>query len=188
MKIPKYLAGYTTPILLAVCTTLFFGFFYSGLRQVYRESANDPQLQLIRDAVIRLERGESITDVVPQESIDIADHLQAFVNIYDAVGTPVNGSGTLRGALPKISEKIIRRTSKTDNQYRTTWTPDEGPRMALIVEPYKTPTGSTGFVASARSLTETDRRIFRLGVQLFIGWTITLLCIGGYWYMRKRVE
>ena len=68
-----------TVILLAV---------YASVQQSHRSSANDPQIQIARDLSDALGKGKSIDHLMPPDTIDIAQSLAVFTEIFDKNGKP----------------------------------------------------------------------------------------------------
>ena len=158
----------------AIFTVLIVS-LYVTVQQVYRSSANDPQVQLARDAAAQLEKGHmpAITD-----SIDIANSLAPFIVVYNAAGRPVQSSGYLEGRLPQLPKGVLDYTHMHGEDW-ITWQPRTGVRMAMVVK--KTASAATPFVAAGRSLLEVENREASLTKTLFIAWVAGIVILGINW-------
>src|SRR3954465_13626820 len=90
----------------ALIITILCGLVYATVQQNYRQSLNDPQIQISEDAALQLssgvhvvcESGASSTGLVVsayQSVPDIAQSLLPWIAVYDASGVPVAASGEL---------------------------------------------------------------------------------------------
>ena len=91
---------------LFVIVTAVFGTIYVTVQQDYRQSANDPQIQLAEDAAALLDKGATPAWNASNQ-IDAGTSLAPFVVIYSASGTPIAGSGLINGALPAIPAGVL---------------------------------------------------------------------------------
>ena len=87
MKNLSYVIKYWLP--LAVVITLFSGLVYATVQQNYRQSANDPQIQMAEDAASELAFGGGPYGVLPRGNIDIAKSIAPFMIIYDENKNPI---------------------------------------------------------------------------------------------------
>ncbi len=153
---------------LFVMVTAIFGSIDVAVQQDYRQSANDPQIQLVEDAVVALDGG-----LTPQwnasNQIDAGASLSPFMVIYSASGTPITASGLINGALPTISAGVFSDV-KAHGEDRVTWQMPSGLRFAAVVAPYK-----NGYVLAARSLREVEKREAKLDLQVGVPYVISVV-------------
>jgi len=169
------LAGATTGILLIT---------YTGIQQNYRQSLNDPQIQMAEDGGRALVSGVSVNQIVPVGAVgtvDLAQSLAPWIGVYDSSGKALVSSGTLDGAMPQPPKGIFEDTKSglppivghhlTINypagENRVTWQPNPDVRQALIVV-YVPKTKE--FVAAGRNMREVEERISTTGSFFFLGW------------------
>ncbi|MFO0702739.1 MAG: hypothetical protein U0514_02600 [Candidatus Andersenbacteria bacterium] len=155
-KLVKLLAAWLP---LAVVSTLIYSALYATVQQVYRTSANDPQVQIARDITAILEAGTRPTDVLGSGSIDVGKSLSPFVEIYDNDGKLVGSTGNLNGQDPFLPDGVLAFT-RSHAEDRITWEPHAGDRFAAVIT--RTADEKPHFVVVARSLKETEVRTERL--------------------------
>lgn len=178
LRLFKYLC------LLAVVTAIF-GSIDLAVQQDYRQSANDPQIQLAEDAAVALDRGAA-----PQwnasNQIDAGTSLAPFIVIYSASGTPVAASGLINGSLPTIPVGIFTSVN-AHGEDRVTWQTPTGLRFAAVIVPY-----SNGYVLAARSLREVEIRENKLSYQVGLPWIFSIILMLVYcvwkWKSVKKVQ
>ena len=164
---------------LGLITCVFFT-IYGVTQQAYRQSANDPQVQLAEDMKIQLESGRTATSLVSGTKIDATKSLSPFTIVYSKDKTVIASSATFGGKdlLPPAGTF----DSASDNGRNTfTWEPKDGVRLATVMVPYK-----DGYALSARSLSEVEARIERLGLMVFVAWigTSAFACVSFLVYNR----
>jgi hypothetical protein len=151
----------------ALCLTV-----YVVAQQTWRTSANDPQIQLARDAAAALAAGRPVDTVVAHDSVDMERSLAPFLIVFDADGKIVGASGTLRGHVPVIPAGVLA-SARQHGEDRITWQPVGGVRIASVIVSYS---GSReGFVLAGRSLEETQNRISQFGNLIVLAWAATLI-------------
>jgi len=153
----------------AVVITAFSMLAYASVQQVYRQDANDPQIQMANDAADALNSGSTIETIVPQEKIFFAKSLAPFIVIYDGDGKPVAGSGVLDGKLSEIPKGVLD-VAKQNGENRRTWQPNDSVRIAAVVVPYK-----DGFVLAGRNLREEEVREAQVSMFASITWILALI-------------
>ncbi len=67
-----------------VCATIYW-----AVQQNYRQTANDPQIQMAEDASNSLSSSGKVGDFNTEIKIDISKSLAPFVIIYDVKGNPI---------------------------------------------------------------------------------------------------
>ncbi len=153
---------------------------YATCQQEYRQSLNDPQIQLAQDAVAKLASGTSLPAVSATGTIDIARSLAPWLAVYDAAGSPLQSSGLLEGALPPIPHGVFAaakagmgKDTAEPHEDRVTWQTSTGIRQAIVVEYVETPSGIM-YVAAGRSMREVEARESRL-LSMVAGTAVVLL-------------
>ena len=153
---------------LFVIVTAIFGSIYLVVQQNYRQSANDPQIQLAEDATIALNGG-----ILPQwnssNQIDVGTSLAPFIVIFSASGTPVTASGLIDSTMPTVPAGIFASVS-AHGEDRVTWQTPTGLRFAAVIVSYK-----NGYVMAARSLREIEKREEALDFLLGVPWVISVI-------------
>jgi hypothetical protein len=167
-----------------VASTLLAGLVYAAVQQNYRQSADDPQTQIARDAADRLSSGASPEQVVGTGRVDLSSSLAPFTIVYDGAGNPVAASGTLGGSPPTPPPGVLQRASDS-GENSLTWEPRSGVREAVVVAPWSS-NGSSGTVLVGRSLQEVEDREDRLTLMVGAAWIVVLFvsaaaAIAGSW-------
>ncbi|MBU6388866.1 hypothetical protein KGQ72_03275 [Patescibacteria group bacterium] len=179
------------PFLVAI--TGFFLFAVWAVQQNYRQSLNDPQVQMAEDAAASLAANYLPAAVVPRTnpqsagapSIEMSTSLAPWITVYDASGTPLESSATLDGAPPQLPQGVFDRgtwkrvyaewgiaLSVPANETRFSWQPRPGVRQAVVLVQFQAPHG-TGYVAAGRNTREVENREATLihGAALLFGAT-----------------
>jgi hypothetical protein len=157
------LAGLTT----ALCLLL-----YVVAQQIQRHTANDPQIQMARDAATLLESGQTPDAVLPAERVDMSRSLAPFLIVLDDGGKVLATSATLRGAPRAVPPGVLAEV-RARGEERVTWQPEPGVRIASVVDRYAGSSG--GFVVAGRSLQETEERVVQFQHLILLGWALTLV-------------
>ena len=174
-------------VFAAIAVTGVCAAAYTIVQQVYREGLNDPQIQMVEDAAMRLSSAAAPADVVPQGSpVDIANSLSPWIAVYDAQGSELASSGQLNGAPPSLPAGVFDTAQWLTHpsglyfnqspvaQNRFTWQPNPTVRQAVIVA--QTP-DKKYFVAAGRNMREVEQRIEHEGEIVFAVWLFTLGCL-----------
>jgi hypothetical protein len=192
-------------IYLSVFTlvSVVFLTIYVAVQQNYRQSANDPQIQMAEDAVASLDNGGAFQSVILPMRVDIATSLSVFTTVFNDAGQPIGSSGYLQGGMPTLPPGVFDYV-RSKGESRFTWQPEKGVRDAVVVTKY-----SGGFVMVGRSIREVEKREEALFSEVFAGWIVSILIAGfccvvaiakgkgmptGMWitrivrYFRKSVE
>jgi hypothetical protein len=171
MAMSKFASILKSWLPLAVAITLICGIIYVTAQQVYRNSANDPQIQMAEDTASELVGGLQPSMLITGPPIDMATSLAPYLIIFNESGTPVVSSGQLDGRIP-VPPPGVFEYSRINKEDRITWKPRSDVRHAVVIMHYN---GSkSGFVLAGRSLRETENRIGILGTGILIGWLVTL--------------
>lgn len=161
-----------TWIPLAVAITAFCGLVYLAVQQDYRQSANDPQIQISEDLSRILSTGEDAVRVVPPEIVDISASLATFIIVYDDLGQIVVSTAKLDGITPILPSGVLDFV-KTHGQERLTWQPKIGVRSAIVVTRFVGK--SSGYILAGRSLREVEKREEQLMAQVSLAWVAVIL-------------
>ena len=156
--------AFWVPILAA--TSGLFLFAYWGLQQNYRVTFNDPQIQLAEDGAAALSAGAPPASLVTRgvAPVDLAASLAPWVAVYDASGTPLESSGALDGAPPRLPAGVFDESTwhlyaeqgisfpVPFHETRFSWQPRAGVRQAVVL----VHTDNGYFVASGRNMREME--------------------------------
>ena len=157
------------PIGMAI--VLLSGFTFAAVQQNYRQSLNDPQLQITLDGAKILRNGGVPAEVVPHGAIfELEDSLQPFVAVYDGAGKPMESSASLYGTPPQPPKGVFDY-SKANGYDTVTWQPNPNTRIALVVRYVE---AKDEYVASGRNMKEVEARVNNL-TKTFVFATIFIL-------------
>jgi len=157
------------PLATATCTLSLLT--YCSVQHSIRGAGNEPQVQLAEDAARAISNGAPPDSVVPRGTVDIAQSLAPFVNVYDAAASPIAGNGRLDGKLLSPPKGIFEE-AKTRGEHRVTWMPRPGVRIATVSRPIAGANG--GFAVSGRGMREMEARTHYVGVAFLYGCLGTL--------------
>ncbi len=158
------------PLVLVI--TILCGLVYLTVQQNYRQTANDPQIQMAEDAAMQLAAGKDPSQFIPIDKVDMANSLAPFIVIYDNTGAVMTGSGQLNGHTP-VPPSGVFDYARQNTEDRFTWQPQTGVRSATVVVYYHG--NSTGFVLASRSLREIENREQTLGLTVLGVWFVASL-------------
>ena len=192
---PAWYAAFMHPLLrlikawlpFAFIVTAFCGLVYGTVQQSYRQSANDPQIQMAEDAAAALGGNGSSTQSLPLSgTVDIGQSLSPYMVFYNDAGAPTGGNGLLDGQFPRLPAGIfdyVRAAGET----RVTWQPEADIRQAIVVT--RVDGAQPGFVMAGRSLREVEIREDKLGLMVCAAWFVTMLgtlalVAAGFWIVR----
>ena len=155
---------------LAVAIVGICALVYAVVQQDYRQSLNDPQIQMAEDAAQAVAHGEPLSSVVPAGNIDIGQSLAPYMIVYAENGKPVAYSGTLDGAAPVPPAGVFSYANEHGSD-RLTWEPQPGVRTAIDIE--RVP-GNVGYVLVGRNMREVETRESDLEAMVGIGMIVIL--------------
>lgn len=156
----------------AFLATALSALVYLAVQQAGRHLANDPQIQMARDAAAALAAGQPIPAVVPAQLVDFGQSLAPFVAVLDDAGTAVASSGRLRGQPPVLPAGVLEHVRQSGEE-QVTWQPEPGVRIATVV--VRRAGAPPGFVVAGRSLAETESRIEQIQTIVLLGWIATIV-------------
>jgi hypothetical protein len=164
-------------------------------QQVLRQGANDPQIALAGDLVVKLENGAAATEAVPRAEVDMARSLSPFVIVYDDQGHPLASQAQLAGQTPAPPQGVFDFVRKHGEE-RVSWQPmfgaAHGVRIAAVVQRVASAKGSAAaFVLAGRSMREVEAREAQVGQLATLTWigmmaVIILGTIAFGWYTRPK--
>ena len=165
---------------LAIAITGLCGLIYATVQQNYRQSLNDPQVQMAEDGAMALASGASPAEIVPRGVLINADKsLTSFIAVYDSKGTPLEASATIGGQPPKPPQGIFNaardnrgKDTSVANENRVSWQPSRDTRIALVV---KYVPERQQFVAAGRNMREVEIREAQLSRMIELGWLVIMV-------------
>lgn len=153
---------------LAVVSTLLCGVVYAAMQQNYRQSANDPQIQLSEDIAGALSLGQPAETLIPEGGFDISKSLAPFGMIFDASEKLIISSAKLGDQTLSVPVGVLAY-AKAHGQNKVTWQPQKGVRAAIVATYYKNGENE-GYVVVGRSLREVEKRVALLTTHVWLGW------------------
>jgi hypothetical protein len=154
---------------LAAAVTAISGVVYAADLNGLRSAANDPQIQMVEEAVASLNASASPQSVVPSTTVDMSTSLRPYLIVFDGAHRPLASSVTLHGRQPALPPSVLDGL-QSGRQDRITWQPEPGVRDAAVIEPWR-----GGAVLAGRSLRLTEERETDLELLVAAGWLGTLL-------------
>lgn len=158
----------------AVLVTAVILLVYATTQQQYRTAANDPQLQIARDAVTALKQGKPATAIIPADTIDMEQSLATCMQLYNADGKQVASNGYIGAKSPLVPAGVLDK-ARAEGEYAVSWQPTPTARMAAVVE--YTGGRQGNYVLVARSLEEAEKRISALVKMIFMCWLLSMFII-----------
>ena len=146
------LASVLAWIPLAVLTVGLSGLVYVAVQQTHRSMADDPQIQMARDAAHALASGAAPQGLVPANQVDISTSLAPYLVIYDANRQVMAASATLHGEALALPAGVFD-AARTSGMDTITWQPEPGVRGAVVMVAY-----AHGYVLAGRSLEQVELR------------------------------
>lgn len=165
----------------AVLLTMIAGAVYFYFQQSYRNAADYPQTQLIKQATQALNEGNDPRYLIINDNVDLNKSNEPFIIIYDKSGAIVASAAILDNKHPVPPQGVFDYVAK-NGQNRVTWEPKSGVRIAAVVDEY-----DNGYVLAGRSLTEAENKIGRLNVIVGSVWlaAIALVALISFFWRRK---
>ena len=153
----------------AVTISAFCLLVYAAVQQSYRQSADDPQVQMANDAANALANGHSADSLVPLTKISIDQSLAPFLIIYDTSGKELASSALLDGETPALPNGVLDSTKQL-GENRISWQPRNGVRIATVIVSYK-----NGFVLAGRNMREVEQRESQVSTFAGLTWILAML-------------
>ncbi len=136
---------------------------YAAVQQNYRQSADDPQIELAQDLSSLLSTGQATPTQFAGswQKIDFSKSLTTFLIIYDSKGQVLASSGVIGNQVPTmpkgVFENSIFDSIKNKGEHRFTWQPTDDTRVAAVVDKF-TQGNQSGFVLAGRNIREVEIR------------------------------
>ena len=167
----------TLPLALASGVVLLAS--YVLLQQHERLSADDLPAQIAEDVVTRMRQGVPAQSLVGGAKIDPRESLAPFLIVMDEKGVSKAASFSLGADTPHIPAGVLQQAKK-DGEYRVTWEPEPGVRVATAVVYAADAKGEAHyFVISGHSLREVERRTALYGELALLGWVAAVAAAAG---------
>lgn len=160
-----------------VCVTV-----YASIQQNYRQSLNDPQIQMAEDGARFLENDYTPAALVPRgvAPVDGSMSLAPWIAVYDDKGKALESSAIVDGMPPQpplgVFDAALTNSGKdTDvaGQNRVTWQTQSGARIAIVVQHITGENG--GFVVAGRNMREVETRERHVSSMIALAWLATLV-------------
>ena len=148
---------------VAVLATVMAGLVYGVGQHILRSGANDPQVQLARDAAARWDAGAAPASLMPAE-MDVGRSLAPFLILFDGSGGEIASSARLGGSTPQLPSGVFDSV-RAAGEDRITWQPAQGVRIAAVIVP-----AQRGFVLAGRSLELVEEREDDTLLLVVLGW------------------
>lgn len=161
---------YWLPVALSI--TVLSALVYLAVQQSFRQTANDPQIQMAEDAASQLEAGGQPQALMSASKVDMARSLAPFLIIYDDAGRVTASSVQLEGRTPSLPDGVFSAVRQSGED-RLTWQPQEGVRNAAVVTRFGG--AKPGFVLAGRSLREVENRESQLTEMVALAWVAALV-------------
>ncbi|HMR55373.1 MAG TPA: hypothetical protein PKD34_02160 [Candidatus Doudnabacteria bacterium] len=156
--------------LVALVSVLFISICYSA-RTVFRQQANDPQIEVTEQVAGIVRQGVPIDAIVSSaEQIDLNSSKALFVMIFDNERTMTGSSAQLNGEAPSIPSEVFDKANEM-GEYRFDFQPAENLKFAGVMKKID----NSAYVLAGRSLSEMETRVAALEQPLWIGWIISVL-------------
>lgn len=174
MKIPHHTIadGVMSWLPLAFAITALAGLVYVSAQQVYRQSANDPQIQLAEDIAAAITSNVDPKSIVSGGKFEMAKSLSPFVIIFDKANNVIATNVQLDGQTPKPPAGVLNE-ARTKGENRLTWQPKAGVRSATVSVAVKNHQGEVVMVG--RSLREVENRVAQLISMVMGVWIIAMI-------------
>jgi hypothetical protein len=165
---------------LAVAITGICLLVYGTVQQNYRQSLNDPQIQMAQDGAAKLAAGGVPAELVQRglPLIDAAKSLAPWIAVYDSNGTALESSAVLEGSPPAPPKGLFDLAKAQGNNLpHNTWQPRDGVRIALVVIPVQVTSGPNEgyFVAAGRNMSEVENREGQLTTFVGLAWLVLIV-------------
>lgn len=185
-------------LILAIMFTGAVGFPTVAVQQVYRQNANDPQIEIVQEVAAAIQKGIPRDQIVgPTGSVDMNTSLSPFIAIYDENAKVVGASGKLNNENPVPPSGAFDAVKKS-GQTRFTWQPQPGVRVAAVMQEVKGEKST--FILAGRSLREVEQREKQLTqiagltwlalmlLSLFLVWFINMLTLSRTTTVTENTE
>jgi hypothetical protein len=172
---------------LGIAITLLSGLIYVTVQQNYRQSLDDPQIQMAEDAANEIEAGVAPgAAAAGVQAIDIRNSLAPWIAVFDASGKMLVSSGSLEDKAIQLPAGVFDmdswhtyaedgiRVPVPHNEDRFTWQPRPDVRQAVVLIAVPED-NSYVYVAAGRNMREVEDREAALTTMVGLGWLATLI-------------
>ena len=167
----------------AIIITAFCLLVSITVQQSYRQSANDPQIQIAEDIATLISQGANPQNYIPIGKVDISKSLATYILIFDKNGGLIGSSASLDDKTPQIPNGVLASAQK-QGETKITWQPKVGVRSATVIVYYKG--ANPGYVLVGRSLREVEIREDNLTLMIFATYVLTLLATAACIYILGK--
>ncbi|HWP61424.1 MAG TPA: hypothetical protein VN495_02380 [Candidatus Paceibacterota bacterium] len=162
---------------LAVAITGLCLLIHLTVQQNYRQSLNDPQIQMAEDAANQIDSGVAPGALFGGiKATDIGASLSPWLAVFDSSGTMIVSSGSLDGQALKLPDGLFDVSSwrgpivghhlvSNSNEDIVSWQPRLDVRQAIVIIP-----AGKYFVVAGRNMREVENREAALGTFVFLAW------------------
>lgn len=154
---------------LAFGLTVMAGLIYVTVQQNYRQSANDPQIQLAEDIAAAVANGVKPADLTAGGNTDMAKSLATYLIVVDKTNKVLAANAELNGKTPTVPDGVLAG-ARQGTQERVTWQPANGVRSAIVA--MAVPKGDGQVVVVGRSLREVEVRESQLTIMVLGSWIV----------------
>jgi len=158
-------------LVVAAAVTVLFGAAYVAAQQSVRHAADHPQIEMVRDAIAKLQAGASPSSVLPKTAVDLARSKDPYLILTDEQGRLLASSATLDGA-DVVPPAGVFDYVRAHGEDVITWQPAPEVRSAIAVDSWE-----HGFVVAGRSLEDTENVESSLLDWSLIGWAVSMLVL-----------
>lgn len=138
-----------------ILATIFSGLAYLMVQQIYRQSANDPLIEITENYAGFLEAGTPVPDTTNAPKADLRKSLSTYIAFFDDKAV-LTGSTMILGDQSPVPPAGVFETARAKGEVRFTWQPEKGVQSAVVLRHYNGE--KPGFVLAGRSLREIEIR------------------------------
>lgn len=177
--------GRALPALVAAAALALL--VHVAVQQAHRGGADDPQIQLARDAARALAHGADPRAVAGGPTVDIAASGAVWTSIFDASNRVLASTAALDGRIPSPPSGVLE-AARAKGENRISWQPRRGVRSATVS--VAVAGASRMVVTVGRSLRQVEVREGQLGTLVAAGWLAAslgslLAAALGEWLVRR---
>ncbi len=152
-----------------IVSGIIMGTGYAVAQQIIRQSADDPQIQIARDAAYELGQDKAYSIPSDYARVDIDVSLAPFTIVFDDTGDIQSTTGYIDRRTPVPPLSVFDR-AREDGEYRFSWEPAPGVRVAAVMVRFDA--RDSGFVLAGRSLREAENRVNDIATLVMIAWVV----------------
>lgn len=169
----------------AILVTGILLLVYTSVQQQYRTGANDPQIQIARDAAVKLRQGKPINQILQPDTVDMEQSLSSCIQLYSPAAKLVASTGFI-GTVPPAAPAGVFEKARQDGEYMVTWQPTAMARMAAVV--LYTGGVNGNYILVARQLEEVEKREAALVKMVFMCWLACMLVISAHGLLQAYLN